>query len=595
MHVLVLITLVLLVRLPFLNQAVAGDDVYYLASAYHALIDPLHPNHTHYIFQGVDVTFEGYPHPPGNAWFLAGLLAVFGDVREIPFHATYILFSLIAVLSMYSLGRRFSCAPFWAAVLFLLVPAFFVNGNGFESDVPLLAFWIAGAAAFVYGVDSGRKALLVLAAASLAVSGMIAMQSFVFTFILLTYLRTRKRWSPAATIVAFTPIIVLVGWQLFERVTSGRFPAQILSGYLMSYGLERMMLKLRNAVALTIHSCFIVFPVLLPFLFQRAWRSRHDPDTRFLMLWAGGFLVIAWGLFVSGSARYLLPIAAPVALLTSRAPIRWVRVACGAQLVVSAGLAAQNAQHWDGYRTFAQSLQSETRHKRVWVAGEWGLRHYFEADGALPLHRGQAIQPGDIVVQSDLGYPAKFTHGGSTLVQIAQREISPRVPFRIIGLDARSGFSTASAGLLPYDVRGGLIDRVHAYEAVKQIPKLSILPFGAPNVESQIVSGVYGPEVGPWRWMSGEAKVLLKNPGVPSRLDVKLYIPDNAPARVIRFGIAGQQKTETLPSAGSYTLSMPLRLSGEDPITATITVDKTFSAPGDTRVLGVILNEVGLH
>ncbi len=594
-HVLLLVALVLLARLPFLNQAVAGDDVYYLAAAYHAQIDPLHPNHTHYIFQGADVTFEGYPHPPGNAWVLAGLLWLFGDVREVPFHAAYILFTLIAVLSMYALGRRFSCAPFWAAVLFLLVPAFFVNGNGFESDVPLLAGWTAAAAFFVYGVDRGRLWLLVLSALCLAASGLIAMQSFVFTFILLAYLWSKRRWSAGAVIVAITPIVVLIAWQLFERATTGRFPAEVATGYMASYGLQRVAMKLRSAAALTVHSCFMVFPILLPFMAKVAWRGRRDPDTRFLLLWIGGFLLAAWGLFFAGSARYLLPMAAPVALLASQAPIRWVRAACIAQLVVSGALAVVNYQHWDGYRDFARSLQTETRHKRVWVAGEWGLRHYFEADGALPLQRDQVVSPGDLVVSSDLVAPVKFSHGGSVLVQVAERDIRPWVPFRIIGIDSKSGFSSAGKGFLPYDFRGGLVDRIHAYEVIRQEPKLSLLSLGAPEVDSQIVSGVYGPEAGPWRWMAGEATLLLKNPGRPSRLQVKLYVPDNAPARTLRFGIGSLAKTETLPGPGTFTVSTPVNLSGADPVTVIIKVDKTFNAPGDSRNLGIILNEVGLY
>lgn len=591
----VLVALVLLARLPFLNQAVAGDDVYYLAAAYHVQIDPLHPNHTHYIFLGVDVTFEGYPHPPGNAWFLAALLAVFGDVREIPFHTAYTFFSLTAVLSMYALGRRFSCAPFWAALLFLLVPAFFVNGNGFESDVPLLAFWTAGAAAFIYGVDGERGWLLALSALCLAVSGMIAMQSFAFTFILLAYLWTRKRWPAGAVAVALTPFVVLIGWQVFERVTSGRFPAEVSAGYMVSYGLERIAMKLRNALVLTIHSCFIVFPVLLPFIVRDAWRRRHDADTRFLLLWAGGFLLIAWVLFYAGSARYLLPMAAPVVLLASRAPMRWVRFACMAQLVVSGGLAVVNYQHWEGYRAFARSLQAETKHKRVWVSGEWGLRHYFEADGALPLRRGQLVEPGDLVVWSNLVRPVEFSHGGTALVKVAQADIRPWLPFRIIGIDSRSGFSTAGGGFLPFDFRGGLIDRLDAYEVVKQQPKMSVLAMGDPGAGSQIVRGVYGPEAGPWRWMAGEATLLLKNTGAPARLEVKIYVPDNAPARAITFGIGSERKTESFAGPGSYTFSMPVSLTGSEPVTIAIQVDKTFSVQGDNRTLGVILNEVGLH
>src|SRR5512147_2848103 len=92
-----LLGLVLLLRLPFLNQAVQGDDHIYLTEAAHALIEPLHPSNTTYVFLGDTVDLRGHSHPPMIAWILAGLLAVFGEVREVPFHAVYVLFSVLAV------------------------------------------------------------------------------------------------------------------------------------------------------------------------------------------------------------------------------------------------------------------------------------------------------------------------------------------------------------------------------------------------------------------------------------------------------------------------------------------------------------------
>jgi hypothetical protein len=70
------LAVVLLIRLPFLNQAIQGDDVYYLAGAEHAQIDPLDPNHVQYVSMGDRVDLRGFPHPPFNAWFLGLLLAV---------------------------------------------------------------------------------------------------------------------------------------------------------------------------------------------------------------------------------------------------------------------------------------------------------------------------------------------------------------------------------------------------------------------------------------------------------------------------------------------------------------------------------------
>ena len=75
---LLLFAIVLAIRLPFLDQAIQGDDIYYLAGAQHAQIDPAHPNHARYAFLGDMVDMRGHPHPPLNVWCLAALLAVFG-------------------------------------------------------------------------------------------------------------------------------------------------------------------------------------------------------------------------------------------------------------------------------------------------------------------------------------------------------------------------------------------------------------------------------------------------------------------------------------------------------------------------------------
>src|SRR5271165_2928568 len=147
-HLPLVLGLVLLIRVPFWNQAILGDDPTYLTAASHALIDPLHPDRTTIVFQGREYDMRGHPHGPLNAWVLAALLALTGGVKEIPFHAAYTIFSLIAVWAMWSLARRFSPQPLWATLLFIAVPVFVVNGNSLETDVPFVAFWLASVALF---------------------------------------------------------------------------------------------------------------------------------------------------------------------------------------------------------------------------------------------------------------------------------------------------------------------------------------------------------------------------------------------------------------------------------------------------------------
>ena len=581
MKLLLVLAVVLLLRAPFLRQAIQGDDVYYLYGAEHAQIDPAHPIDVRYVFEGDMVDMEGHPHPPLNAWFLGLLLALFGDIREAPFHTAYILFSVVAAVSMWSLARRFSPHPLWATLLFLATPAFVVNGNTLESDIPFLAFWMAGLALFL----ARRYAL---AAAALALAAMAAYQAVFLTPILAIYTWLYARRSKSAWMVILVPPVVVAGWQLYELISIGKLPLAVLAGYFRTYGTQSLAFKLRNAAALPVHFCWLVFPVLLPPAFLLSWK-RRDADSLFLTAWIAIFLAAGIGIFFAGSARYLLPIAAPVALLVSRLNTRWLSAGFAAQMILSLSLATVNYQHADAYRTFAASLQPQFAGKRVWINGEWGLRYYLDAEGGIPLLREQPVRPGDVVVTSELGYPVHFSAGGGALTPIAQREIRSTLPLRLMALHTRSAYSTVDRGYLPFDISTGPIDRVRAEIVVEREPKLTYLLMKTPEAEQQLVSGVYQDQ-----WMSGRAVILLKSPDTAIPLQVKFFIPQPAPARQISLLIDGQQVAEkTYDAPGLYTLETPPIQPAKPTTTLTIVVDKTFSVPGDRRELGVVLIAAG--
>jgi hypothetical protein len=579
----VILAVVLLIRLPFLNQAIQGDEVYYFAAAEHALIDPLHPNHVQYVFLGDRVDLRGFPHPPLNAWFLALLLAIFGDIHEVPFHAAYLLFSLIAALSMWSLARRFSPHPLWATLLFLAVPAFVINGNSLESDLPFLACWMAAVACFV----AGRRAP---AAIAMALAALAAFQAVFLTPILAVYVWLYRRRDRTAWLLTLVPPATILAWELFERLSSGTLPAAVAAGYMSSYGWQALSYKLRNAAALTVHACFMIFPALLPGAILLAWK-RRDRETAFLAAWIALFFGGAVVVFFAGSARYLLPMAAPAALLVSRLRPRWLALGFAAQLALSLSLATVNYQHWDGYRRFARQIRPATAGHRVFIDGEWG--YYLEADGGVPLERGQVLRPGDIVVSSQLAYPVPFTAPTATF---AERTIRASLPLQLIGLEARSGYSTASKGLRPFDISNAPIDIVRAAIVLERHPTRAYLPMNAPEAPAQIVSGLYELESGAWRWMSGSAVVLLKSPAKPLPIEAVFTIPDLAPARRVELLLDDRVvASETCAGPGSYTLkSAPQTLAGET-ATVTLKVDRTFSVPGDHRELGVVVAGIGFR
>jgi hypothetical protein len=579
------LAVVLLIRLPFLNQAIQGDDVYYLAQAEHAQIDPLHPNHLQYVVIGDRVDLRGFPHPPLNAWFLALLLAVMGDIHEVPFHAAYILFSVIAALSMWSLAKRFSPHPLWATLLFLAVPAFVINGTSLESDLPFLAFWMAAVACFV----AGRW---IPATAAMALAALSAYQAVFLTPILMVYVwiyRRKDRTAWLCTLVA--PAAILI-YQLLERSSSGAMPVAVSAGYMSSFGLQTLANKLRSAAGLAVHACFMIFPALLPGAAALAWK-RRDCDTAFLAAWIALFLGGAALLFFAGSARYLLPMAAPVALLVSRLRPRWLAVGFAAQMALSLSLATVNYQHWDGYRRFARQIRTATAGHRVYINGEWGLRYYLEADGGLPLERNQVLRSGDIVVSSRLAYPIEIN---ASTAPIAKQIIRASLPLQTIGLEAHSGYSTVTKGLLPFDITAAPIDIVEADITLERHPTLAWLSMNAAEAPVQIVSGLYGLENGAWRWMSGAAMVLLKSPPQPLPIEAVFTIPDSAPARHMELQLDGRVvASQTYTTPGAYTLRSPPETPAGPTATVTLTADRTFSVPGDHRELGVVVSAIGFR
>ncbi|MGA7236062.1 MAG: hypothetical protein WBY44_10305 [Bryobacteraceae bacterium] len=567
----------LLLRLPFLNQPVQGDDDIYITEAAHAQIEPLHPANVTYVFRGDTVDLRGHSHPPLNAWPLALLVAAFGEVKEIPFHAAYIVFSLIAVWSMWSLARRFSPHPVWATLLFCAVPAFVVNGNSFEPDIPFLAFWMASIALLV----SGRTGWAV---AAMVVCSLEAYQAVFLTPILGAWCWVERRQPGKPAVL--TPIAVLAGVQIFERFSTGALPATVLAGYFTHYDFQAVAHKVRSAAALAIHFFFIVCPILIPGAAILAWRDRRDRNIQFLLAWIGLFFAGAVVVFFAGSARYLLPIAAPVALLASRLRPRWLALGFALQLALSVGLAMENYDHWSAYRALAPTIARLADGHRIWIDGEWGLRYYLEQAGALPLTHAQALRPTDLVVSSALGHAVPVTAPATPIMQVGIRSA---IPLRIIGRETHSGFSDAGAGLWPFGISNGLIDRVTASVIGERHVTLEFLPIDAPEAREQIVSGIY-----PDHWMTGTAIVALKSPADARKLKFAFYLPNASPARRVTMKLDGRELTaETYGEPGAHTLeSAPVRPQAAT-ATVEVSITPTFRAPGDARDLGAVVTSIG--
>jgi hypothetical protein len=599
---LLIVTIVLALRMPFLNQAIQGDDLYYLYGAEHAQIEPLHPDHAKYLFEGDLVEMRGHSHPPLNSWILGALLWACGDVREVPFHLAYSIFSLMAPLAMLSLARRFTDKPVLATLLFLAVPAFVVNGNSLESDLPFLALWMLAIAWFVKGVEEDSRPALLGSAFVAAIAALDAYQAVFIVPILAFYLWQKKSRSLFAWCVILAAPVAIGAWQIYGRITGGAMPAVVLWDYMQKYGWQLATQKGKNAAALIVHSAWIVSPLLIR---GNRWHwilgavaaaagAFYDANPMFWASLGLGVVVLssclkkgfleAWVLiffagalvvFFAGSARYLLPVAAPLAILAvKRCTPRMIGVGFALQMALSVGFTIVNYQTWDAYRQFAKSLAPEAAQTRVWVDHDWGLRYYLESEGALAVPKGQTFAVADVVVSSQPQPQGQ---------RIASLEIIPSIPLRLFSVNQESAYSVALRGLWPFEFSTAPVDRVGAYLISERKAELSWV---APADQQQILRGL-----SPDGWTADSATVLLKRASGPLRADFLIH--EKSLARTVKLLVDGKTVAEqTFAGPGAYSLSAPI--PGDSPsLTVTLAVDKTFSVQGDGRQLGILVTGIG--
>ncbi|MBE7543610.1 MAG: glycosyltransferase family 39 protein [Bryobacteraceae bacterium] len=635
-QVFIVVAFVLLLRLPFLDMPAQWDDFNYLAMGEYALKNPAHPAWFEFYFHGQKVDMRGHPHPPGVAWILAGLLAIWGGFREVPFHGSFLVFSLTAALSMLVLARRFAGGrALEATLLFLVVPASMVSGTSFESDLPLLALWMLGAALYVEAVERRSGRWLGGAAAAMAAAAMVAYTAFALSVICGVFLWMRRREWRAGWAALTAPFAVIAAYQLYERWTGGALPAGELIGHFQQHGYQRLEMKLMNGVALLGHLGMMVAPLVWiraggwgwavfgVVALGAGWFDGHvlfwapvglgamlvwaasrramsgDREDRFLGLWVVLYFAAAVVVFFAGAARYLLPLAAALALLAARGLADrpgWLRVAIAFNLVLGYSAAWVNAEHWRGSRTAAEEAMTLAQGGRVWTSAEWGARHYAERAGARPLPAGQKLSVGDFLLSTALSGHVEFGTGGNRMVKRMERLIRPSLPLRLAGLDGGAGYATVGFGLRAFGWSDEPVDRVTLWEAVGVDPTLSWVPMNAEGAEDHLVEGVYGLEQGSWRWAGRRSVYRLLGTGRPAALAAEVFVPERAPGRTVRLLVDGEMVAEQrLPGEGRHRIGSAILPARTGPVTVTLEIDRGFTPAGDRRELGLIVTALGFE
>ena len=521
LHLALLAVFTLLLHLPFVARPVQGDEVNYIDIARHILDQPLTPLNFQYVFQGVRFDMAGHLHPPLNAYLIALLWWLRGNFSPAATHAAYSLFSIATSFGAYALAARFTRRPLWVALLVASAPVVQVAANTVESDAPALAFLICGAALFLAGRWLPAAVALSLAGLT-ALQTLVIVPILLFYFGFWVSDRgsdhSRRLKSairnPKCAMAAAAPFLVWGAWQLVQFALLGRLPVAVMGGYLASSAhWGRLGMKAASVATLVQHlGVLVVFmplalfvgsaaaarpagrrryidaAIAVPGLLIAILVSRYAWWERLLLalffwlgiqtlrwLWARRFSMplpawwclayfgFALAAFFAGSARYLLPLAVPLAILVVRElDTKPGRLAAALVINVALGLALSHADY-EFARAYA-GLEPPPGASFL-VNGEWGFRYQMTRAGGRMIEPASVPAPGEWIVASDLCLGAGYDSTAEAVaVRLKSVELWMRTPLRLVDRYARSGYSSSGFGLLPFSFSGQPLDRITYYK-----------------------------------------------------------------------------------------------------------------------------------
>jgi hypothetical protein len=149
----VLISLVVILFLPFLSRAFTIDDPLFIWMGQQIMNSPLDPYglsvNWSVIHQPMSVVMQ---NPPLASYFIAVVILLAG-LSETVLHTAFLLPAIAAASGSYLVARRFCAHPFEATLAAILTPAFLVCGSTVMCDMMLLALWVWAIHFWVSGMD----------------------------------------------------------------------------------------------------------------------------------------------------------------------------------------------------------------------------------------------------------------------------------------------------------------------------------------------------------------------------------------------------------------------------------------------------------
>lgn len=220
----ILVITVLLLTVPFINMAFHWDDRDFIEQARVAAKDPLKFHFEDYSARGQFIKKYPFRHPPLTSWYLGPILRVGGESEPL-LHSAYLIFPLIATVSMYFLSRRFTRRPLVTTLLFIFTPGFLVMSHTLMGNLPGVSFWLLASALFIWGLDRCDWKLLSASGLATAASILIFAQGITILPILFIYAALNRKINLRVFAAFLIPAIIYASWRYYFSSRYGRPPA----------------------------------------------------------------------------------------------------------------------------------------------------------------------------------------------------------------------------------------------------------------------------------------------------------------------------------------------------------------------------------
>lgn len=371
---LLVVAFTLLVTLPFIFKPFHMDDDVFLRFAGLKRDNPMSLELQDFTFYGKDNAAFFDTHPPLVPDYIALLNAIRGGESEPFLHLGFLIFPLIAAVSMYFLAREFTRHSLVTALLLMATPGVMVMSHGLLTDMPGMSLWVASVTLYIYGIKRKSLALMVLCGIAMALGVFISYQLLSVIPLLLVYALIRRKFNLLAIIPFVLPLSAMASYAIWHLLATGYLPR-------ISYGDGRplawfSLIQKASSVVLTLAAATIFFlvlyrvfiarkndfliymiflvplwisimfqymageytllPAILLLLFMplgimflariyssewgtiRAQPLERSHTSIFLLVWLSGVLFYVVVLLPYSSARYLLPIFPPLVLMFVR-------------------------------------------------------------------------------------------------------------------------------------------------------------------------------------------------------------------------------------------------------------------------------------